>query len=69
VLAYTPASGSALINPAVDVGTVYFFAGGSPPSSKYLEGYGQQISRSTYATFLGVVTNTQSVTRTNGSPP
>lgn len=68
VISYAPANGAALINPAVDVGTFSFFGGGAPPSGKYLEGYGQAISRTTYATLLGVYTNTQSVTRTSGSP-
>lgn len=68
VISYAPANGAALINPAVDVGTISFYGGGAPPSSKYLEGYGQAVSRTTYSTLLGVYTNVQSVTRTSGSP-
>jgi hypothetical protein len=68
VESYTPASGGALINPAVDVGDYLFTAALSPPSAKYLFAYGQAISRTTYAAYLGVVTSTQSVSRTNGSP-
>jgi hypothetical protein len=68
VATYTPASGAALINPSVDVGTYLFTSAVNVPSSKYLLAYGQAISRVTYATFLAASTITQSVTRTNGSP-
>jgi microcystin-dependent protein len=68
VASYTPASGAALINPAVDVGSVIMTFAVSPPSSKYLLAYGQAISRTTYATLLANTTITQSVTRTTGSP-
>lgn len=67
IVSYFPATGTALVNPAVDVGAILYFSGGAPPSAKYLEGYGQAISRTTYATYMGVITNTQSVTRTSGS--
>jgi microcystin-dependent protein len=65
---YQPASGAALLNPAIDVGSYLFTSAVSPPSSKYLFAYGQPISRSTYATLMAVQTITQAVTRTNGSP-
>jgi microcystin-dependent protein len=68
VLAYTPASGTALINPSVDIGDIIFTAALAAPSAKYLFAYGQAISRTTYATYLTAITSTQSVTRTNGSP-
>ncbi len=68
IVAYTPASGAALINPSVDLGTVLFTFLTAPPSSKYLFAYGQAVSRTTYATFMTDTTITQSVTRTNGSP-
>lgn len=68
VISYTPASGQALINAAVDVGDVIFTFATAPPSAKYLFAYGQAISRTTYATLLADITITQSVTRTNGSP-
>lgn len=68
VVAYTPVSGSALVNPAVDLGTYLMTSLTAPPSSKYLFAYGQAISRTTYATLMTGQTITQSVTRTNGSP-
>jgi microcystin-dependent protein len=68
VASYTPASGAALINPAIDVGSYVLTAAVTPPSSKYLLAFGQAISRTTYATFMTNTTITQSVTRTNGSP-
>jgi hypothetical protein len=68
VMSYTPASGAALINPAIDVGDYVLTAAIATPSSKYLFAYGQAISRTTYSVLLGLVTITQSVTRTNGSP-
>jgi len=68
VVAYTPASGQALINPALDVGAYLFTSAVNVPSSKYLLAFGQAISRTTYAGYLTAVTITQSVTATNGSP-
>lgn len=68
IASYTPASGQALINPAIDVGSYVLTSAVSVPSSKYLLAYGQAISRTTYATYLASVTFTQSVTATSGSP-
>ena len=68
VQAYSPANGAALVNPAVDVGSVLMTFATAPPSSKYLFAYGQAVSRSTYGTLLTSTTITQSVSRTNGSP-
>jgi hypothetical protein len=68
VAGYTPVSGAALVNPAIDVCSYVLTAATAPPSSKYLFSYGQAISRTTYATFLACSTITQSVTRTTGSP-
>ena len=65
---YQPASGAALVNPAIDLGTYQFTSAVVPPSAKYLFAYGQAISRTTYAGLMAVQTITQSVTRTNGSP-
>jgi microcystin-dependent protein len=65
---YTPATGAALVNPAIDVGSYVLTAAYNVPSSKYLFAQGQAVSRTTYATLLGIITTTQSVTRTNGSP-
>ena len=65
---YQPATGAALLNPALDVGDVIFTFLTAPPSSKYMFAYGQAISRTTYATMFAGTTITQTVTRTNGSP-
>ena len=67
VLNYTPASGQALINPAVPVGTFLWYAGYTIPTN-FVEGYGQAISRTTYANYFAAVTSVQSVTATSGSP-
>lgn len=68
VMMYQPASGAALINPSIDVGSYVLTSATAPPSSKYLFSYGQAISRTTYASLMTTQTITQSVTRTNGSP-
>jgi len=68
IVSYTPANGQALINAAVDLGTLLYSTAINPPSSKYLAAYGQAISRTTYSALLAATTITQSVTRTNGSP-
>ncbi len=67
VEAYLPATGQALVNPAVPVGSVIAYAGVTAPANFQL-GYGQAISRASFPNYLAAVTNTQSVTRTNGSP-
>ena len=68
VLSYAPASGQALLNPALDVGAVEWTFSPNIPSSKYLWAYGQAVSRSTYSVLLTALTITQSVTATSGSP-
>lgn len=68
VASYTPSSGSALVNPAVDVGSMLMTFAISPPSSKYMFAFGQTISRTTYSSLLTTVTISESVTRTSGSP-
>lgn len=68
VVSYTPASGQALINPAIDVGAIEWTFSPTIPSSKYLWAYGQAVSRSTYSVLQTALTITQSVTSTNGSP-
>jgi hypothetical protein len=67
VEAYLPASGQALVNPSVPVGSVLPFSGITTPANFQL-GYGQAISRASFPNYLAAVTNTQSVTRTNSSP-
>jgi len=49
------------------VGTIKAFAGFVPPSG-YLFAYGQEVSRSTYATLFTAITLTTSAFCTNGSP-
>ena len=68
IVNYTPASGAALINPAIDVGAIEWTFSPSIPSAKYLWAYGQAVSRSTYSVALTALTITQSVTSTNSSP-
>lgn len=63
---YSPATGQALANPAVPVGFMSHYIGASAPS-KYVLGYGQAISRSTYANYLSVATVAQAGTRTSSS--
>lgn len=66
---YQPATGQALINPAIDVGDVAWTFLQSPPSSKYLFAYGQAVSRSTYSVLNGDINPTiNNITATNGSP-
>lgn len=65
---YQPANGQALLNPAIDLGAVEWTFSPNVPSSKYLWGFGQAISRSTYSALMTALTITQSVTATNGSP-
>lgn len=67
IATYTPASGGALINPAIDVGDYVMTSLLAPPSSKYLFAYGQAVSRTTYSTLYAGTTITQSVTRTTSS--
>lgn len=67
VISYIPASGQALINPAVPVGTVLPYGGYAIPAN-YAEGFGQTVSRTTFANLMTAFTSVQSVTRTNGSP-
>jgi hypothetical protein len=67
VLNYVPASGQALVNPAVPVGVMLDWGGFTVPTN-YLESYGQTVSRATYPGLLSAYTSIQSVTRTSGSP-
>jgi hypothetical protein len=67
VVSYIPASGQALVNPAVPVGTVLPFSGYAIPAN-YVEGFGQTVSRASVPNFLAATTSAQSVTRTSGNP-
>lgn len=66
VLHYAPASGTALVNPSVEVGTMHFFVGPVAPT-KYVFGFGQAITRASFPTYLAAVTLAQSVTATSGN--
>lgn len=66
-LFFQRASGQAVSNPAVPVGTVLQYAGLAAPAS-YDFAYGQTYSRASFAALLTALTSTQSVSRTNGSP-
>lgn len=68
VTLYTPATGQALVNPSVPIGTILMTASMASVPAHFVAGYGQTLSRATYplaATALSIV---QSVTRTSGSP-
>lgn len=67
IISYTPASGSAIVNPSLPVGSVVFSAAFSP-STGYALAYGQTFSRSTFAALLSAVTSAQTGTRSSGSP-
>lgn len=64
---YARASGNAIINPSVEVGSVIFGVWGTTPA-KYLLGQGQAISRATYPDYVTAATSIQSVGHTSGSP-
>lgn len=63
----TKVNGAAIVNPAVDVGTMQWFIGPRAPA-KYVFGYGQSIVRASYPDYVAAVTMTQSAVRTSGSP-
>jgi hypothetical protein len=67
VEAYLPATGQALVNPSIPVGSVIAYSGITAPANFQL-GYGQAITRASFPNYLAAVTSTQSVTRTNTSP-
>lgn len=67
IAVFSPASGQALTNPAVPVGTKLDFFGGSVPT-KYVHAYGQPLSRASYPDWLAAATIAQSGSRTSGSP-
>jgi hypothetical protein len=66
VLNTQQASGLAVVNPAVPVATKLDFFGVSPPP-KFVLGYGQPLSRSTYPDYFNAVSSVQSATRTSSS--
>lgn len=66
IISITKIDGSAVTNPAIPLGTVFFGDFASPPS-KTVYGYGQAISRSSYPAYFAAVTLTQSGTLTAGN--
>lgn len=62
-----PSTDPTLIGDGNVVGTILPWAGINAPS-QYAFAYGQELSRTTYAQLLGVITVTQTVTCTVGSP-
>jgi hypothetical protein len=66
VLFYQPGNGTALVNTAIPLGTVYFGTFGTIPPKTVLA-YGQALLRSTYPAYLAAVTRAQPMTRTAGN--
>jgi hypothetical protein len=66
VLSYNPADGTAVTNPARDLGDVWYSFRYSAPAKAVLA-YGQALSRASYPDYLAAVTSAQSATRTSGS--
>jgi hypothetical protein len=67
VPSYTPASGAAVKNPAVDPCTIAYFAGGTPPT-KWALGFGQALTRTSFPDYLACATRVQAGTRSSGNP-
>ena len=67
VTSITKINGTAVANPAVDVGIQLNYFGGAVPA-KYVLGYGQALSRSSYPDYLAAVTIAQTATRSSGNP-
>jgi len=66
VLSVQTAAGTALVNPARDVGDIWFSYKTAAPA-KAVFGYGQSISRATYPDYVTATTIVQTGTSTNGS--
>jgi hypothetical protein len=66
VTAINRINGQAVINPAVEVGVALNYFGGAVPA-KYLLGYGQALTRTSYPDYLAAVTRTQTGTSTAGN--
>lgn len=70
ILAYTPASGQALVNDLSSglCSAQLTWSPAIPASGKYVYAFGQAISRASFPAALTACTITQSVSATNGSP-
>lgn len=66
VLNYTPATGAAVTNAAVPLGTVLYGDFMTLPS-KTVYGFGQALARSSFPGYLAAVTRAQTMTRTAGN--
>lgn len=67
VASYSRSNGTAVSNPSVDVGTVVYSDRADTPA-KWVQGYGQALSRASYPDYFAAVSRTQTGTRTAGSP-
>lgn len=67
VVSYSRASGQAVVNPSVPVGTILSFSGFTLPDANYLFGDGSAPLRATYPALLAANTSAQTGTRTSGS--
>lgn len=67
ITSITKINGTAVANPAVEVGSILYSTRADVPA-KYVLGYGQALSRASYPDYLAAVTRTQTATRTSGSP-
>jgi len=63
---YFPASGQAISNPAVPIGTYLMSTATAVPSASYVFGTGQALTRTSYPAYLAATTVAQSGTRTSG---
>lgn len=59
-------NGSAVINPAVEVGTMHYYIGGTAPT-KYVFGFGQSITRTSFPDYVTATTRVQTATATSGN--
>lgn len=66
VLAYNPATGNAAVNTSFPLGTVLMGDYGTVPA-KFVYGYGQALTRTSYAPYLAAVTRAQSGTLSSGN--
>lgn len=67
VVSYSRASGQAVVNPSVAVGTMLYYAGFTTPDANYLLGYAQSVLRADYPALFTALSLGMTGTRTNGS--
>lgn len=66
IVSYNPASGAAVSNPALPVGSLIYGTFGTPPA-KTVSAFGQALSRASFPNFLAAVTRAQNGTLTSGN--